>query len=61
MKKYRVITNELRCFVCTYEVEAESEDDIYNMDYEDLQAWPVNEEPSFTDEYNIASIEEIER
>ena len=60
MKKYRVITNELRCFDCIYEVEAESEDDIYRMDYEDLQACPVNEEPSITEEYNIDSIEEIE-
>lgn len=61
MKKYRVMTSELRWFDCTYEVEAESEDNIYNMDYEDLQAWYVNEEPSVTEQYNIDSIEEIER
>ena len=59
MKKYRVITSELRRFDCTYEIEAESEDDIYDMGYEDLQYWYVNEEPSDTEQYNIDSIEEI--
>ena len=60
MKKYRVITSELRRFDCTYEIEAESEVDIYDMDYEDLQAGYVNEEPSDTEEYGIYSIEEIQ-
>jgi len=57
--KYRVYTQERVWNNCYYIVEADSEEEIQNFDYEDLQGGFVNESYGSLDEWEIESIEPI--
>lgn len=57
--KYKVYTQEHVWNSCYYIVEADSEEEIRNFDYGDLQDGFVNESFSKLDEWEITSIEPI--
>lgn len=54
--KYKVVTNELNWNASTYIVEADSEEEIKDMSYSDLQDYFYSEKPIGLEDYKIESI-----
>ena len=58
--KYRVYTQERTWSSCHYIVEANSEEEIWDYSYEDLQDGFINEDYGGVDGWEIESIEPLE-
>lgn len=58
--KYKVITNEIKSQRIIYIVEANSEEEVNDMDYYDLQLYFDNEEYDGLESCEIESIEPLE-
>lgn len=58
--KYKVYTQEHAWNSCHYIVEADSEEEVWNYSYEDLQDGFINEDYGGIDEWEIESVEPLE-